>query len=262
VVVRNITHFGAGTMMSTADANLSTSIPCKIYNSLSWTYASAAALSATTLGQIVEDWNYLASNVAVRTNVTAGANSKDTTYAPLWHWGQEAIWGGMLRPFGEPMAGSPFLAFGSDGLAAAVDGLNRPRPAGGASSLPAVGSLERGNTWGRETTTVRTGANALSITGPGYHDFDIPVDAVPTTVSVYLRCDGTYTGTKPRIQVLNGSECGVSDATSSPVSAANVWEQVSLSFTPTRQGIVTVRLLSTDTSGSGKAFADDLAVSQ
>jgi hypothetical protein len=260
-IVRNCTQMkGDARFVNIATANWSTSIPVTVTNCLMFGN-NATIISANVSGQIVEDYNIIV-GVTPRSNVTAGTHSiADNSYSVMFHYGQERIWGRSFRRPGEPMIGSPVLGFGNDGTQTSYDGDNNPRPAGGASALPAVGALERSNTWGRETGTVRTGVNALSITGPGYQDFDIPVDAASTTVSVYMRCDSTYAGTKPQIKVLNGDECGVNDATSSAVTTANTWQQLSLTFTPTSKGIITIRLLSSDTNGAGKAFADDFVVS-
>jgi hypothetical protein len=133
-------------------------------------------------------------------------------------------------------------------------------PAGDEVVQRSVGAFERGNTAVRETVTVRSGANALRIDGPGYHDFAVPVDASLTTVTVYGRFNSTYAGTKPRLQVLNGAECGVVDATATMTGGANAWEQLSLAFTPTSRGIVTIRLSSRSTAALGQAFFDDWGI--
>jgi hypothetical protein len=121
-----------------------------------------------------------------------------------------------------------------------------------------AGAFERGDTWAKETTTVRTGSNALYAMGPATQDFDVPVDAAATKISVWLRYDTTYAGTLPQLKVLNGEEAGVTAATATMVAAADTWEQVSLTFTPARAGIVTIRLQSNCTATTGFAFADDM----
>jgi len=256
VDIRSILMMGGSVKIANAFTSLT--IPCTLTSSFLYEIGNAA-VEASALGQITENYNVFTGCVTPRSNVTAGANSK-TSYAPLIEIGQQAIFGMFQRPFAEPMANSPLLGFGDDGTTAAYDALNRPRPAGGLSASKGVGPYERGNTWGRETSTVRTGSNAISITGPGYQDMTLPVDTVSTTVAVYMRYDATYAGTKPQVQVRNGEECGVTAATSSAVTTVNTWEQLSLTFTPTSKGIVTIRLLSSDTNGGGKAFADDLTV--
>lgn len=42
----------------------------------------------------------------------------------------------------------------------------------------------------------------------------------------------------------------------SPVTTVNTWEQISLNFTPTVAGIVTIRSLSSDTNGAGHPTRD------
>lgn len=237
------------------DANISTTFVVVCTGSL---FVGNIGLTATTLGQITESYcNFNTSTP--RTNVTAGTGSQ-TGYAPLYHFGQEIAAGMTLRPFMTPTAGSPTLGFSSAASPPTVDLHNALRPAGGASALPAAGALERGNSFAKETGTVHTGSNAISITGPGYQDFLVPVDAVSTTLKLFLRWDATYAGTKPQIKVLGGTECGVTDATDTATGSSGAWEERSLTFTPTAKGIVTIRVQSNDTNGGGKCFADSFSV--
>jgi hypothetical protein len=243
------------TGVSANDASLSTSQPITVIGCV---IGASVALSANTSGQIVESYNALFAPTP-RTNVAVGTGSS-VTLAPLFQVGQERVVGGRNRPFLEPASGSPVLNFSLAASPPTVDLNNNPRPSGGAGPNPAAGALGRGNTFGKETGTVRTGSAATSIVGPGYQDFQLPVDALPITVSIYGRYDGTYTGTLPSLSVLNGAENGVADATATMVGGANAWEQISLPISPTSAGIVTIRLRSQDTSGAGKAIFDDFAV--
>lgn len=266
VLVINCTIRGAGPPIRTNSANISTTIPCKVENSVLLAPASAVALNANTLGQIVEQFNLIYASTPGRTNVAVGAGSvSDGSVALLMEIGQDFIVGKKPRPRFAPAAGSRWLGLGSSASAQTVDANNAPRPAGGASALKAPGAYERGNTWGRETITVHAGTNAISIIGPGYYDIVLPVDAALTTVSCYARYDATYAGTKPQLQVLDGAECGVANATASfgvgssdADPGANAWAKLKLQFTPTAKGYVTIRILSSDTNGGGKAIADDL----
>ena len=261
VIARSCTFLGTGHVMKTNTATLSTTYPCAVTNSLILMNSGAAPLIANAAGQIVEDYNMIFCSRA-STNVTLGAHSiRDNTRAPMFWIGQEQIFGMSRKPFLSPMPGSPLLGFGNDGAQTAYDLNNNPRPSGGETALPTIGALERGDSWGKETGTVRTGSNAISITGPGYQDFDVPVDAASTTVGVYFQYDSTYAGTRPQISVLNGEECGVAAAsTTVGTGALNDWAQATINFTPTSAGIVTIRLQSNDTNGGGKAFADDFSV--
>lgn len=121
----------------------------------------------------------------------------------------------------------------------------------------AAGCFEAGNTWYAQTGTVRTGSTALGCMGPAVQDFDVPVNAAATTIKVWMRYDSTYAGTLPQMKVLFGDECGVSDATATMVGAASTWEQLSLTFTPARAGVVTIRLQSNSTVPISFAYADD-----
>lgn len=262
VKFRNSFYYGLATFFNAGGGSggTSTTIPCVVSNSLMFIVGGSACLSASVSGQITEDYNIIQASTA-RSNVTAGTHSiADFSYAPLFHFGQERIWGGLLRLFGEPMANSPHLAFGNDGSQTSYDNRNNPRPAGGTSASPGIGPLERSNTFARETSTVHTGSNAISTTGPAYQDFLVPVDVASTTLGLYVRWDATYAGTKPQIQVLSGEECGVSTATATAVGSSDTWEQLTLNFTPTSKGIITLRVISNDTNGGGKCFADSFSV--
>jgi hypothetical protein len=261
IIIRNCSQMGAGAMLQVSNANGSTTIPCQVLNSL--IFASAVtALNANALGQITENYNLIVNAGTPRTNVAVGANSiSNGSYAPLVSFGYEMKWGSRLRFPGAPMPGSPILGFGNDGSAPAVDVTNRPRPAGGNSALTAVGANERGNTFTKETTTVYSGTSAISFTGPAYQDFEIPVVAnVLATLSVRCRRDGTYAGTNPGMYIVNGEGCGVADTSVTDAGGANAWNLITLSFTPTSDGIVTVRLRSLDTNGGGGAFFDAFQV--
>lgn len=260
VTIRNCSFFGGAPALSEG-ANPSATVASTVTNCLIVT-PGATALTAGVTGQITEDYNQILCATTPRNNVTAGTHSiSDASYAQLFQYGQDRIVGGPLRHFFEPAAGSPALGYGDDGNAPTVDLRNNPRPAGGTSALKALGALERANTWARETTTVYSGANALSITGPGYQDFQLAVGPTPTTIGCYMAYDSTYAGTKPQLKILNGTEAGVADATATlGAVGALTFSQLTLSFTPTGNGIVTVRLQSNDTNGAGKAYADQFSV--
>lgn len=233
---------------------LSTTYPALVYNNI----LIAGGLTARHAGEIVEDYNILYGGYL--TNVTAGTNTiADGRYMTAFHFGQELAWGGVPRPFGMPVKGSPLFGFGSFDASVTDDLLGGPRPGSGIGSLlRAVGPFERGNSGTREAVTIRSGAFAIKLLGPGYQDVEVAVAVASTTISVYGRFDGTYAGGKPSMKVLNGGEAGVADATATMTGAANTWEQLTLNFTPTKPGIVTVRLMSSDTNGGGAAFFDDL----
>lgn len=259
VDILNCTVLGRSAGIVTIGTNISTTIPCTIYNCLLVT-GSIAAIDAGASGQILEDYNRIFANTA-RVNVTAGLSSiSDLSHAPLFEIGYAAFVGRMLRPYGTPMAGSPLLGRATAANLPPVDILNRPRPAGGLSTLYEWGAYARHDTAARETATLYGGSNSIVITGPGDHDFAVPVDATLTTFTVYAQYDTNHsTFNKPQMKVLNGEEIGVSEATVTMALGANLWELLTLTFTPTAKGIVTVRFISRAYVGSGKAFFDEFS---
>jgi hypothetical protein len=59
------------------------------------------------------------------------------------------------------------------------------------------------------------------------------------------------------MSVVNGTQAGVANATVTNTAAASTWQQLSLTFTPARNGVVTIRLFSRSTIATGSAFFDD-----
>lgn len=244
---------------------VSTSIPCTAYNNVI-IGAPGGCLDSGATGQLIEDYNILYS-ATTRLNVTAGANSQASTtslqYALLMHHGEEILYGMSLRPFFSPMSGSPFLGFGNQAGGPTVDLWNRIRPAGGLHGSYGVGDLECHDSWVKETTTTDAGGVAISITGPGDHDFKIPVDAASTTISIKMRRDTTYgegTGLPQAILLANG-EIGFAGETKTMTAADDTWDTLTFAaFTPTQKGVVTLRVVSRDTTATGKTFADTVVV--
>ncbi len=218
---------------------------------------AAVGMSANTSGQILEAYNLIICSTA-RTNVTTGTGSiSDGSYAPLFHFGQETQWGGLLRRFGEPMAGSPLLGFGSQDPIASnpLDLRGFPRPAGlgaAGSQLPAVGALERANTSVQATTPAPpSGTYVWQFTGPGYQDFLLPVDTTSTTVSCTVQRDANYTGDTPMLHLLANPSLGVVKQTVSDTGGTGTNNTLTLApFAATAAGAVTIRVMSGDLSGT------------
>lgn len=251
----------------TNSANLSTVFPCQIYNCEIFGVPGGTGISANASGQIVEDYNIVVATTA-RANVTAGTHSiSDSSYSPLFHMGQERIWGGLLRPFGEPMSGSPLLGFGSDGGQTAYDLYNRPRPAGG-GSLPAsaVGALERGNTPSQATSPAPpSGTYDWQGTGPWYQDFLLPVSNTSTTISIVVQRDAAYDAAQgmgnPAMLILANGILGITAQTLVDSGAAAQWNTLTSSaFTPSGNGWVTVRIASYDGSGTSVVSFANISV--
>jgi hypothetical protein len=254
--------FWSGTnVVRTATAGgYSTTIPITVYN-CAFLNSSANGVNAATSGQIVEDFNYF-SSTSPRTNVTAGASSKNgNVLYPGIHMGQEYLYGFIGRPFAMPTIASPLLGFGkSSSVTSPTDDLlGRARPEGGASTSNAIGAFERHDTMVKETSVTHTGGVAGKITGPGSQQFQVAVDASATVLAVYTRFDTNHgTTNRPQMIITNGGECGVADQTITATGAVDTWEQLSTAtFTPTAKGSVTVRLVSRSAASSGLAYFDD-----
>ena len=223
------------------------------------------AVSAGTSGQIIESYNLFV-GTAPRTNVNVGTGSiSDGSYAPLFHFGQERIWGALQRMFGEPMSASPLLSFGNDGGQTAYDLANRPRPEGGGSGnpYPAVGALERDATATQSTSPAPpSGTHVWQNTGPWSQPFLLPVSNTPTTVSISVQRDSAYSpypgGTLPALQILANGTLGIPAQIIVDTGATGGWNTLTAqAFTPSGNGWVTVRLVSYDGSGASVvSFAD------
>lgn len=253
---------GGGNGVHTNGASLSTSIPCTVTDSLVF---GTICLIANTSGQITESNNRLVGPTA-RTNVTAGTGSVgDNSQAVMVEIGQSFPGFRRPRPFLTPMAGSPLLRFGNAASPLSVDVLNRLRPSSwGAAADNAAGAFERHDTAISPGTTVgaRTGSGYNEIVGPGDQEFDVPVDAVAQTFSIYFKTSGYGGTTYPRMSIVGGSECGVSDQNADATSASgSAYEQVSIGpFTPTAKGVVTVRFINRTTNSGGIVAYDDFTV--
>lgn len=188
IVVQNCSSF-AGSVMRTIGTTLSTTFPCKVFDSLC--YVSATAIVAGAAGQILEDGNVLVCNTA-RTNVTAGVHSvAGTTTSAMISMGHERIWGEEPLPFGYLHAsGSPIGSWGSYGTPAAVDIMNRPRPAGQSrrltagifSSATALTATDSTATWG---TNAFSGAVVKITGGTGAGQVKWIKSHTPTILTVF-----------------------------------------------------------------------------
>lgn len=258
VHLTNVTFMGSQGTPLTVGASCSTRFPSTMYGCAILGLPQANSyVNANVLGQIIEDWNYTQTGNP-RTNVGVGPHS--TSGEAYFHFGQERIWGGAQRPYGEPMQVSTLRRFGTINTGAGpLDQRGGPRP-----SLAAawdVGGFQRANTATQNTTVVEAGANSIQIQGGGWQDFDVPVDATATTLSIWVRYDSNYRGPLPTVSVVKGSQAGVGGA-SVPVSTAslNNFQQYSLAINPTSKGIVTLRLVSNDVSANGLCYFDAFAV--
>jgi WD40 repeat protein len=107
--------------------------------------------------------------------------------------------------------------------------------------------------------TVLGGAGGgLGVIGKGKYVVSMNEFAAASAYSMY----GYRFNHAPTMSVLGGTEIGVADDEAQMVGPSGAWEQISLTFTPTAAGFVTIRLAAPGSPGSttGKAFFDDLSV--
>src|SRR6185369_9964844 len=128
----------------TSDANLSTSTPCSIYNSLCWGTGSSAGISASAAGQIIENNNLIIPGTL--TNVTQGAQTIiDKSIALMLHIGQAQLYGFAPEPPFSIMALGGAYGFGNASGFPTLDMLGNPRPSG-AILLSGFGTSTGGGT--------------------------------------------------------------------------------------------------------------------
>jgi hypothetical protein len=254
----NTFRIGAASGLITV-TGASTALPCSVTGCHIFT--TGTGINAQASGQILESFN-LIDAATPRTNVAVGTGSvSDGSYAPLFHFGQETQWGGLLRRFGEPMANSPLLGFGSRDPVASnpLDLAGRPRPAGlgaAGSQLPAVGALERSNSSVQSTTPAPpSGTYVWKLVGPGYQEFSLPVDTASTTVACTVQRDAGYDAgplsIMPSLSVLANPTIGVTAATVYDTGAVTTNNTLTLpAFTASAAGAVTIRVRSNDMTGT------------
>jgi hypothetical protein len=138
-----------------------------------------------------------------------------------------------------------------------ADFYRRPRPT---TLLPTVGPFDVHDHGVIQSAVARSGA-ALKLTGPGDHEFLVPVESGNITVSVYARYDSAHgSDAKPQLVVLS-DQCGVSPTTATMTADADTWEQLSVTVNAQKAGLLTVRLVSRAQSANGNAYFDDFSVS-
>lgn len=164
----NCSHLGAGQFLRAADANHSTTVTSKVYNSIMYN-SSGVALQANVAGQIIEDHNLIYAPTP-RTNVTAGIHSI-TSYVPGFEFGQSFVSGRQERPFGMPTEASSWLGFGAQAGGPTTDIMGKPRPSGityaasGTATSGAAKTLtDTGASWGFNALA---GATVYIISGTG-----------------------------------------------------------------------------------------------
>lgn len=219
-------------------------------------FGNNTALDASATGDLIEDFNTFWKNTTDRTNVATGGNS--VTYPPLFT--PSVLIDGFVMPwlplFGLSEWSQTARIAGSSEAVDDLFGIVRP-------------TTSAKNSWGaiqlreaeRETGTVQTGSAALTLADAGDHQIFVPVTATSTTFEVAARYESEYAGTLPRLIV---RQPGQADQVDTMVAAADTWETLSLTFTPSATPpyvVIILRSLNTSVSGDFDTYWDDLDVS-
>ncbi len=229
----------------------------EFYDNMVWMLSASAVLNGSTASQIAANYNRIL-NGSTYTNITSGAQDDRTSnraYTP--DFGQGLLWG-YLRPYATPEHGDPHLQMSAQSGMPAFDALNRiPNGDSQHASNHAVGHLARHDIGIKGTVVPADSGNNIEITGPGDHDFDVPVDAKTVTLSIKVRVSGYGGTTYPTMQILGGAYIGVADASSSAtIACTSRYETIGLTCTPNAKGVVTVRLTNLTNNGTGVAAFD------
>lgn len=255
VVVKNCTFYGDGSrgaVRITSDLDTGqdvTVINCRLS-------LLAYGFYAINSGEIVEDYNCLSSIGVERTNVTPGSNSVsylDIPEYPIIHSEYRfPYFYGNLDPRSPIAQIAGYLESSED-----FHGLARPT----VSSKKSWGAIQF-QSRERETTITKDSSPASIVLNDADRvQFKVPVTAVSTTISVYVYREANYAGTLPQMII---REPGQSARSTTDTGSASTWNQLTDTFTPqSTSNFVIVELVSnnTATSGSYRAFFDDLLVS-
>jgi hypothetical protein len=215
------------------------------------------ALVATTLGELVEDYNNVFGNNNARSNVNAGANSVsypilfDVPFLNIGHY-----FGSFLAT---PSKWSQTAhKAGTNESSDDLYGMTRPST----SSKKSWGAVQ-GTQVVRETTIVDGGSGAsLKLPDAGEQFFmRIPITNSSTTISLKVYREANYAGTNPQMII---RQSGQSDRTTTDAGASGQFNTLSDTFTPAalpQYVDVFVKSSNTATSGSFNTYWDTLSVS-
>lgn len=224
-------------------------------------FGNSSALTATVLGELIEDYNSLFANATPRINVAVGANSN--AYPPLFdygilHAGASQVSGFRFPSpiFGALSQWSQIRAIADTGAATEdIHGLSRPVTAG-KRSWGAVQYVDMA----RDTGTVRTGTASKKLADAGRDQIYVPTTNVSTVFSIYVYREANYAGVNPQMII---KQPGQADTVVTDAGAAGAWNQLTTTLTPAAlPGYVVIELVSNNTAAAGNygVYFDDLTV--
>ncbi|MFA5779932.1 MAG: hypothetical protein WC947_07325 [Elusimicrobiota bacterium] len=112
----------------------------------------------------------------------------------------------------------------------------------------------------QEKTVVRTPPNSFGFVGDGLWEWEVAAKSGQlVTITAYIRYNSSYGAAgKPKLTLYN---LGVnSNATMS--ASADTWEQLQVSGTPNRNGVLKLKIEGFSTIPGAKMFVDDISISQ
>lgn len=252
------------------DNGTSTTFPVAVTNSLFSHCRTALNKSTSNDGALTSSRNTFASVTSAYLNVSTGTGDRNNTTDPglvggigdmplyrFWGWSPYRPWSPIRVDDSVDAYTHSVIGDADTATAPAFDLFNENRPMWG--TVDDRGAVEGRARPQQETTTVRTGTNAIRFEGAGFHDMLLPVGTSLTTVDVYAQHDGTYAGTLPQLKALDIP--GVADQTDVQTGSSGSFEKLTVTFTATSDGVVRIRLVSSDTSAGGECFFDDLEIS-
>ncbi len=110
----------------------------------------------------------------------------------------------------------------------------------------------------QNTGIVLSGSNSLQLFGSSQQDFKIATSGA-TTCNIWTYRDTHYQGTKQTFEILEASGIGIPNKIVTGVASAEMWEQLSLSFTGNAPGVATLRISSL-TTGIGSSYWDAISI--
>lgn len=238
----------------TGASAVSTTYPVSVKNSV--VIAGGRTFDAAASGEIVENYN-LAYGSTTHINTNQGANTivMGTNAPSIYYTACDTLlpWPVLERT---PYPTSLLHTASLDTDAPTTDIAGRPRTSRGAVSVAAVGEASASSDADGGT------GRALMLTGRSSHDIAVPVDAASTTVSVKVKWDSNHgDGNPPQAQLLAAPELGYSGQTLTASAPGTSYQTLTFTaFTPSRAGVVTLRLISRAASASGKAWFDTISV--
>ncbi|MFA5779551.1 MAG: glycine-rich domain-containing protein [Elusimicrobiota bacterium] len=131
--------------------------------------------------------------------------------------------------------------------------------AAGSNNSAAVSWRTKPGTY-QEKTITRTGPNSFGFVGDGLWEWEVAAKSGQlVTITAYIRYNTSYGAAgKPKLTLYN---LGVnSNATMS--ASSDTWEQLQVSGTPNRNGVLKLKIEGYSTAPGAKMFVDDISISQ